>query len=81
MSHNDGMITSLTPYEILAVWRRRLDLTQDGAAKKLGISRDYYGDLERGAYKPGRELAVAIQREVGIGVESWDAETREAVAS
>lgn len=80
MSHNLAMLTSLAPHETLAIWRRRTGRTQEAAAKVLGISRDYYGDLERGAYKPGRDLSVTIAREAGIPVEAWSSSKPEAVA-
>lgn len=45
--------------EKLVEWRRVSDLTQDQAAERLGLSRSFYTQLERGTRSPS--LAVMMR--------------------
>ena len=59
----------------LRAWRDEVaKLTQTTAANAVGIDPTYYAKIERGARKPGRAVAVAIERATGgaVGVADWD---------
>ncbi len=44
----------------LKVWRAKFDLTQDGLAKKVGVTRQTIIAIEKGDYNPSVELALKI---------------------
>jgi plasmid maintenance system antidote protein VapI len=46
--------------------------TQLAVAAELGISQGHLNDMKTGRRKPGRELAVRIERMLGVPVQSWD---------
>lgn len=55
-------------------YRTRTETTKVALAKALGITRAYVWAIERNGRKPGRALAVRIERltEGEIKVEDWD---------
>ena len=44
----------------LKEYRKSKGKTQAECAKELGVTRQYFSDLERGKHQPGRKLAVQI---------------------
>lgn len=66
-------IRSLAACSLLA-WREALGLNQSEAARRLGMDQSYLCKLERGSRKPGRTLALLIERitEGRVSVASWD---------
>jgi putative transcriptional regulator len=50
--------------------RQARNLTQEGLARELGVTRVTVNYLERGAYLPSLELALKISRFFGRPVES-----------
>ncbi|MBP1909619.1 helix-turn-helix transcriptional regulator [Methanolobus bombayensis] len=44
----------------IKVWRAKNDITQDGLAKKLGVTRQTINAIERGKYDPSLELAFRL---------------------
>ena len=57
---------------LLRTWRG--DRGQTEAAKLVGTDQARYSQLERGIRKPGRSLAVSIERGTDgvVPVEAWD---------
>ncbi len=51
------------------VYRAMRDVTQEGLAKAVGVSRQTVIAIERGNYNPSLELAFKIARFFGVGVE------------
>lgn len=51
---------------ILEAKRKQLDLTQREAAKKVGISRQYYNALETGKRKPSVTVAKKLAETFGV---------------
>jgi len=51
------------------VYRAMRDVTQEGLAKAVGVSRQTVMAIERGNYNPSLELAFKIARFFGVGVE------------
>lgn len=45
------------------------DWTQEGLAKRLGITRQTIISMEKGAYNPSLELAFKIAREFRLAIE------------
>ncbi len=54
-------------------WRRRLSGGE--ASDIIGIDRTYYSNLVNGRRRPGRDLAVKIERLTGVPVEAWTPQT------
>ena len=50
----------MTPHEVKAL-RRRLNLTQQQLATRLGVSRKTVNAVERGRASPSTTLALALQ--------------------
>jgi transcriptional regulator with XRE-family HTH domain len=46
--------------------RRKLDLSQEGAAERVGLNRFYYADVERGARNIGLKNVVKVARGLGV---------------
>ena len=44
----------------LKEYRKSKGKTQAECAKELGVTRQYWSDLERGVFEPGRKLAMKI---------------------
>ncbi len=60
-------------------WRHKIDLTQDEAARRIGITPRNYQAYEAGAYEPPipvRKVMRAIA--LGIELEPWPVEARKA---
>jgi putative transcriptional regulator len=51
------------------VYRAMRDVTQEGLAKAVGVSRQTVIAIERGNYNPSLELAFKIARFFEMGVE------------
>ena len=51
------------------VYRAMRDVTQEGLAKAVGVSRQTVIAIERGNYNPSLELAFKIARFFDVGVE------------
>ena len=51
------------------VYRAMRDMTQEGLAKAVGVSRQTVIAIERGNYNPSLELAFKISRFFDAGVE------------
>ena len=51
------------------VYRAMRDITQDGLAKAVGVSRQTVIAIERGNYNPSLELAFKISRFFEVGIE------------
>ena len=51
------------------VYRAMRDVTQEGLAKAVGVSRQTVIAIERGNYNPSLELAFKISRFFDAGVE------------
>ena len=49
--------------------RARLDLTQEGLATKVGVSRQTIIAIEKGKYSPSTLLAFKIARALGMKVD------------
>ena len=45
------------------------DWTQEGLAKRLGVTRQTIISMEKGTYNPTLELAFKIAREFGLAIE------------
>ena len=50
----------------LREYRRKNHLTQEKFAEKLGISVEFYGEIERQKKLPGTALIIKIYREMGF---------------
>ena len=48
---------------------RSEDWTQDGLAKRLGVTRQTIISMEKGTYNPSLVLAFKIARELGMTIE------------
>lgn len=55
--------------------RKAAGLTHEDMAKRLGITRQYYGMIERGARTPTLDLALRIAELLGVSVEELFSET------
>jgi putative transcriptional regulator len=49
--------------------RRRVDLTQQALADRLGVTRQTILNIERGKYSPTVGLALGLAQELGVSVE------------
>lgn len=54
-----------------AFFRDHPTLTHEWLAKQLGVNRSYVSLLRSGERRPGRDLAVRIERITGVPVESF----------
>lgn len=57
------------PMPSLKVWREAKKLTQDEAAKILGIGQAYYSKLEQGKQHPRPALLKQITERTGVPIE------------
>lgn len=53
----------------LKVYRAMHDLTQEGLAKKVGVTRQTVHAIEKGKYDPSLELAFRLSRFFEVGIE------------
>ncbi len=49
--------------------RRKMGLTQEELAEKLGISRVYMGYIEQGRENPSLRLLIKLSRKFGVKIE------------
>lgn len=63
------------PHRELVVWMAEEEIQVKAFAERIGCSAIHLSQVRTGTYKPGRDLAVAIQRETGgrVRVEDWGA--------
>jgi transcriptional regulator with XRE-family HTH domain len=66
----------VTPPEQLKVWRKGADLSQKGAAEKVGATAPAWCDWELDKKIPDLERAERLQRLTGIPVSAWSALAR-----
>lgn len=61
------------PHRELIVWMAEEDIQVKAFAPKIGCSAIHLSAIRMGTYAPGRELAVAIERETSgrIKVSDW----------
>lgn len=52
--------------KVLRVHRHDLGLSQEAFAERVGLSKNYIGNLERGEYEPSVSALVAIARELNL---------------
>lgn len=57
-------------YHSLAAWRDGERLSQEEAARQLGVSQAYYSRLERQQHYPARVRAKKISEITGVPLES-----------
>lgn len=55
----------------LKAWRTKLKLTQDDAARVLGVTSRTYQRWERGEAKPAAPGAVMLEKKTGVRVSAW----------
>lgn len=53
----------------LAEWRSAQDLTQQGLANRLGVSRGYIGDIEAGRSSPSRKFLLLLADRFGVSID------------
>ena len=53
----------------IKVWRAERDLTQEGLARRIGVSRKTVNTLEKGHFVPSTVIALRMAREFGCPVE------------
>lgn len=53
----------------IKVYRAMHNLTQEGLAEKVGVTRQTINAIEKGKYDPSLELAFKIARLFGVRVE------------
>jgi putative transcriptional regulator len=53
----------------IKVYRAMHDLTQEGLATELGVTRQTVLAIEKGKYDPSLELAFRIARYFGVNIE------------
>ncbi|BBL68941.1 helix-turn-helix transcriptional regulator [Methanoculleus chikugoensis] len=53
----------------IKVYRAMHDLTQEGLANELGVTRQTILAIEKGKYDPSLELAFKIARFFGVAIE------------
>ena len=53
----------------IKVYRAMHDLTQEGLANELGVTRQTILAIEKGKYDPSLELAFKIARFFGVNIE------------
>jgi len=75
-----AMLPDLTPAEVLAVQRRRRDLTQEQAAELVGISASFWHLIETGQKNPGLATALAIEKVFEIPPSAWVPQSIEAAS-
>lgn len=61
----------------LRAWLRRSGLTQRQCAAELGVHESFMTLMLSGARLPGRNLAVKIDRLMGIPVAAWVSSTHD----
>lgn len=44
----------------LKEYRKLMELTQAECAAEIGVTRQYWSELERGKHQPGRKLAMKL---------------------
>lgn len=54
----------------IKVYRAMHDLTQEGLANELGVTRQTILAIEKGKYDPSLELAFKIARFFGVAIEA-----------
>jgi transcriptional regulator with XRE-family HTH domain len=62
-----------SPGERLREWRESHEVTQAELAARLEVSDKHISGLEAGNRTVSLQLAIRIQRELGIPVEAWEA--------
>lgn len=55
----------------IRVERAKLGLTQEGLAKRIGVSRQTINSIEKGKYVPSTELALRLSQVFGSPVNSF----------
>jgi len=81
------VLDNLSPHEALTVARKRLEMDQATAARRVGLGLHDYVAIERGRLSPsaatheGAKVAAAIEREFGIPASAWTAEQHVEAAS
>lgn len=60
-----------TGRERLAQYRDRSRLKQYELARLIGVTDSYLSQLLSGRRKPGRDIAIRIEAQTGIPVQSW----------
>lgn len=71
------VLDSLAPHELLVIARKRRDVNQADAARRVGLGLHDYVAIENGRLIPtlstveGLPIAEAIEREFGIPASSW----------
>lgn len=66
------MVSSAHPGYLLRAWREANDVTQVVLAGRLDISPKHLSGVENGDRSVSLNLAIRIERELGIPVESWE---------
>lgn len=62
------MDNNVSARELLYSRRKRMGLTQKEVAQEIGLSRNYYSQIEKGKRSPGKKLALKIAEYWGIDV-------------
>lgn len=81
------MLDNLNPHEALVVARKRREMDQAAAARRVKLGLHDYVAIERGRLAPtpataeGAAVAAAIEREFGIPASAWVDQPAQAVAS
>jgi DNA-binding XRE family transcriptional regulator len=57
---------------LLKAKRKLLKMTQQEAAECLGISKQYYKQIENGHETPGLQLAIRIEKKFLIPCTNWE---------
>ena len=53
----------------IKTYRQRAGKTQAECAKELGITGEYFSDIERGAVRPGAPLVIKIEQWSGFRID------------
>lgn len=53
-------------------WRVKHELTQVAAAIRMDVEPTYLAKIERGERRPGRVVALKIEKLSGVAVGDWD---------